>query len=173
MEFDPNNDKLAVFHRLFRAYYAELHRYAFTILKNNQLAEDIVQNVFLTLWQKRDGIQIGEKIGNYLYTTTYHLSLNHLRNQKVKKRYVAEAMNTVKLHDNSATEKIAASDLHTRIQAVVEKLPARCRAVFLKSRVEGKRYAEIATEMNISVKTVEAQIGKALKIFREELKDYL
>lgn len=173
LEVDRYDNKLAVFRHLFHAYYAKLHRYAFTILKDNHRAEDIVQNVFLKLWKNRDDILIGDKIGSYLYTTTYHFSLNYIRNHKVREQYMREAAGIANPPVDDVNEGIAASELSVHIHTVIEKLPARCRTVFLKSRVEGKKYAEIAAEMNISVKTVEVQIGKALKIFRKELKDYL
>lgn len=173
MNVDQHNNKSAVFYHLFHAYYAKMHRYAYTILKDNHLAEDIVQTVFLKLWEKGDKMLMEEKIGNYLYKTTHNLSLNYIRDQKVKEKYMREAAGVADPLVDHVNEEISASELSGHIRAVIKKLPEGCRAVFLKSRVEGKKYAEIAAEMNISVKTVEAQIGKALKIFREELKDYL
>ncbi len=173
MEGKEYNNKLTVFRRLFNAYYAKLHRYAFTIVKNNDVADDITQTVFLKLWEKRDKVLMDNKIGSYLYKTAYHLSLNSIRNNKVKERYIKDISENRHSSANNIDDEASASDLSKLIREVTERLPARCQLVFLKSRVEGKKYTEIATEMNISVKTVEAQISKALKIFREELKDYL
>jgi RNA polymerase sigma-70 factor (ECF subfamily) len=172
LEDKQDNPKLAVFCRLFHAYYAKLHRYAYTILKDNDVAEDIVQTVFLKLWEKKDGLLMEEKIGSYLYKITYNLSLNYIRDNKTRNERTKDAARTLDPLTNHGDEDILVSDLSKRIRAVMETLPERCRLIFLKSRVEGKRYAEIASEMDISVKTVEAQIGKALKIFREKLQDY-
>ncbi len=173
MEREQYNDTLAVFCRLFHAYHEKLHRYAFTILKDNDVAEDIVQTVFLKLWEKRERLQIEEKIGGYLYRATYNLSLNHIRDNKIRKKHIKEAKRSVPSLANDVEENTLASELAKRIQDVMKGLPERCRLVFFKSRVEGKKYSEIAAELNISVKTVEVQMGKALKIFREKLQDYL
>lgn len=173
MESNQNNTKLVAFCHLFHAYYAKLHRYAFTILKDNDDAEDITQTVFLRLWEKKDELLMEEKIGGYLYKSTYNLSLNHIRNNKTRDKRIKDANRAVNPIVNNVDEDILASELSTHIREVIDRLPERCRLIFLKSRIEGKKYIDIAAEMNISVKTVEAQIGKALKIFREELKDYL
>ncbi len=162
-----------MFHRLFHAYYEKLHRYAFTILKDNHIAEDIVQAVFLKLWEKKDQLLMENQIGSYLYRTTYNLSLNYIRDNKTRKRHIKNVSKTIHSSVDNVNEKLSGSELSIHIHEVIETLPPRCKLIFLKSRKEGKKYKEIAAEMNISVKTVEAQMGKALKIFREALKDYL
>ena len=173
MKASGNKDHLAKFEQLFHAYHAKLHRYAFTLLKDMDAASDIVQVVFKKLWEKRDDLLMEDTIKGYLYKATHNLCLNSIRDQKVRAQHLqVVALNTATIHGN-ARDKVMVNELTVRIQAVTDSLPPQCRLVFIKSRVEGKKYAEIASELNISVKTVEVQIGKALKIFRSKLGDYL
>ncbi len=164
---------MAKFEQLFHDYHAKLHRYAFTLLKDADAASDIVQLVFKKLWEKRDELLMEEHIKAYLYKATHNLCLNSIRDQKLRVRHVqAMAMNAPMMAAN-ARDKVVVSELSVKIKSVTDSLPAQCRLVFIKSRVEGMKYTDIANELNISVKTVEAQIGKALKIFRARLGEYL
>lgn len=164
---------MAAFRQLFHLYHEKLHRYAFTIVKDNDASEDIVQVVFLNLWEKKDRLLGEEKIGSYLYKSIYNLSLNHIRNKKTKLKNTKDASRIGDHLVQNAADRTIANDLSTGIRQVLNSLPTQCRIIFLKSREDGKKYAEIAAELGISVKTVEAQIGKALKIFRKQLQDYL
>lgn len=168
---DPEyQQQLAIFEALFHDYHAKLHRYACTLLKDEDQASDIVQQVFVRLWEKREKVVMGDAIRGYLYRAVYTLCLNYIRDGKTKAQYIAHAGRNM---DHIVEDKLQASELSNRINIIMESLPPQCRLVFVKSRIEGKKYAEIAAEMNISVKTVEAQIGKALSLFRSKLADYL
>lgn len=173
LEGKKNKDPLAVFSKLFHVYHAKLHRYAFTILKDNDTAEDIVQTVFINLWERMDHLQLEDAIGSYLYKSTYNRCLNHIRNDKTREQRTYDAAGRMHQAVNNAEDRVRTTELSGRIQTVLENLPPQCRLIFVKSRMENKRYATIAMEMGISVKTVEAQMGKALKIFRDKLKNYL
>lgn len=152
----------------FHAYFEKLFDYAFTIVKDNGEAKDIVQSAFIKLWEKRAAINFPASARSYLYTTVYHLSLNTVRNRKIRESHHQYVMPTSAAGSiNTAEEK----EIRARIQQAIDTLPPRCREVFCKSRLEGKKYATIATEMEISVKTVEVQMGKALKALREQLAD--
>lgn len=154
------------FKTLFFDYFSKLHHYALTIVKNEDEAKDIVQSAFLKLWQKRDEVDINAAGKSYLYTTVYRLSLNSLRDRKVQVEYPADLIAA-----GSTSNPSEIQELRTKLNLAIEQLPLRCKDVFYKSRFEGKKYAQIADEMNISVKTVEAQMGKALKLLRENLSD--
>jgi len=149
----------------FQMYFEGLYRYAFTILKNNDDAKDAVQSVFVKIWEKRAIIDEQQSVQSYLYTSVYNYCLNIKRKEKVRKEYV---------QNNQLTPQTNSDQLVTReniktITDALESLPPQCRLIFFKSRFEKKKYAEIAEELNLSVKTIEAQIGKALKILREKL----
>ncbi|MFX1704746.1 RNA polymerase sigma-70 factor [Chitinophaga sp. CC14] len=153
----------------FHTYFEGLHRYAFTILKDNNEAKDAVQAVFLKLWEKRTTIDGQQSVKSYLYTAIYHYCLNIKRHEKIKDHYVSTNNHTTGEFRNTLVSK----ETQQRIMVCIEKLPPQCKLIFTKSRFEGKKYAAIAAEMNLSVKTVEAQIGKALRILREELSDMM
>lgn len=151
----------------FQTYFEGLHRYAFTILKDNDEAKDAVQVVFLKLWEKRTTIDGQQSVKSYLYTAIYHYCLNIKRHKKIKDHYATTNNHPAGEFRNALVSK----ETQQRIMACIGKLPPQCKLIFTKSRFEGKKYADIAAEMDLSVKTVEAQIGKALRILRAELSD--
>ena len=163
------NQSGVLFERCFHDTYEGLHRYAYTIIKDNEEARDIVQRVFIKLWEKQDTINLQQSARLYLYTAVHNLCLNAIRDQKTRKKYIDHHKHTAQhiAWETGAEEK----ELQQQIHHAIEALPPRCREVFCKSRLEGKRYAEIAEELQISVKTVEVQMGKALKILRSLLAD--
>lgn len=168
-EMEQSHDKLvSLVEHYFHTYYESLHRYAFTILKDNDQAKDAVQAVFLKLWEKRSTIDEEQSVKSYLYTAVYNYCLNVKRHDKVKDRYAAESSVT-----GDDSNQLVSKEISQRIMAQVAALPPQCQLIFTKSRFEGKKYATIAAEMNLSVKTVEAQMGKALKILREKLLDLI
>lgn len=158
----------AHYKQCFQEYFEKLFGYAFTIVGDNAEAKDIVQSAFLKLWEKRGDIDIAGAGRAYLYTTVYHLSLNAIRHRKVRDRHLSLTVpQGSPAHHHTAEQK----EIRLRIQQAINRLPPRCREVFCKSRLEGKKYAAIATELNISIKTVEVQMSKALSMLREQLAD--
>lgn len=160
------------FSESFYTYYEDLHRYAYTLLRNNDEARDVVQDVFLKYWKKEKQLPAAPMVRQYLYRAVYNTCMNRMRHEKVRLRYLQYRDDT-QATSEAATLPVLEKELKARIDAAIALLPAQCRIVFLKSRNEEKRYAEIAKELDISVKTVEAQVAKALRILREELADYL
>ena len=162
------------FEQLFKEHFKSLYAYAFTILKNEAIAEETVQNFFYKIWEKKvpDNIQISLKA--YLYKAVYHESLNYLKHQKIKARYQMHVMHQSKNHiDHAASRRILAKELEERLRDAMNALPQQCRTIFQLSRFDGLKYQEIADQLGISVKTVENQMGKALKQLRVKLIDYL
>jgi RNA polymerase sigma-70 factor (ECF subfamily) len=162
------------FEQLFKEHFKSLYAYAFTILKNESIAEETVQNVFYKIWEKKvpDNIQISLKA--YLYKAVYHESLNYLKHQKIKARYQSHVMHQSRNHtDQNASRRILAKELEEKLRNAMNALPQQCRTIFQLSRFEGLKYQEIAEQLGISVKTVENQMGKALKQLRVKLIDYL
>jgi RNA polymerase sigma-70 factor (ECF subfamily) len=157
-----------LFEESFNKFFDPLHRYAFTILKNSDQASDAVQSVFIKWWEAKTAIANLDEIRKYLFTAVYRSSLNVIRNEKVKQLHVVtysqEQESETKFHDSAELE-----ELDMQIKLAIESLPPQCRTIFYKSRFEEKKYAEIAADMNLSVKTIEVQMGKALKLLREKL----
>ena len=148
----------------FQEYFERLCRYAFTILRDEDEAKDAVQTIFLKLWEKSADLDDNQSIKSYLYTSVYNYCLNIKRHQKVKERHLATARDpTYEMEDS-----ISRNENNQQIMASLENLPPRCRRIFIMSRLDEKKYAEIAAELGISIKTVEVQMGKALKLLRNK-----
>ena len=154
----------------FDQYFERLYAYAFTIVKDSAEAKDIVQSAYVKLWEKRNEVNWPTSVQSYLYTTVYRLSLNIVRNRKIRNAHHQKIVPMQQSEMRNSAEQKESSE---RIQKAIDELPPRCKEVFYKSRMEGKTYADIAMELDISVKTVEVQIGKALKFLRERLADMI
>jgi RNA polymerase sigma-70 factor, ECF subfamily len=162
-----------VFETVFRKHYQALCNYACGILKDMDDAEEVVQSIFMKFWEQREGIEINVSLKSYLYRAVHNTCLNrlkHLKIQEVHKQYVG---NFYEENHDSATEIMDKVELENRIADALEKLPEQCRLIFKMSRFEELKYQEIADKLGLSIKTIENQIGKALRIMRVELADYL
>jgi RNA polymerase sigma-70 factor, ECF subfamily len=147
----------------FHQYFEGLRRYAYTLLRDDEEAKDAAQAIFLKLWEKADEIDSSQSVKSYLYTSVYNHCLNIKRHQKVKDRHAASSKEpTYTMQDNLSKKEDS-----RQVTVFLESLPPRCREIFVMSRLDGKKYTEIASELGISVKTVEAQMGKALKRINE------
>lgn len=156
------------FQQIFNANYQGLCQYAFTILKDSDEVQDIVQSVFLKIWEKRHELEIKHSIRSYLFKAVYHQCINQLEHRTVKLKHEEYAAYT---QPSAQAPEIFPLELEKNIVTAVKGLPEQCRIIFMMSRYEEMRYAEIAKHLRISVNTVENQISKALKILRAKLKD--
>lgn len=176
MDYQPAQatyaDTTAAFEQVFKEHFKGLHSYAFTIVRDDADAEEIVQNVFYKLWERREQIAELQSVNAYLYRSVYNESLNYLKHQKVKMAYQSHAVNHTP-QSSDAGDNASLKELEGRIQAAMNDLPEQCRTIFQLSRFEELKYREIADRLGISVKTVENQMGKALKILRSKLAEYL
>ncbi|MES2133177.1 MAG: RNA polymerase sigma-70 factor [Bacteroidota bacterium] len=160
------------FEQIFRAYYKALVHYAKTILKDMDDSEDIVQQVFVSVWEKRLKIEIHTSLRALLYKSVHNACLNKIKQQQVRSGYAKEV---IQLHNEQGTtqDSMQQKELQHKIEAAMDMMPEQCAKIFKMSRFEQMKYQEIADTLNLSVKTIENQMGKALKIMREQLKEYL
>jgi len=165
-------DNDASFEHLFKTHYNALHAYAHMMLKDEDLAEEIVQGMFLKFWEKRQNLQI-QSIKAYLYKCVYNDSLNYLKQEKTKIKYQQFTLHTMNTEHESAASKIELTELQKRLSIALNQLPEQCRTIFQMSRFEELKYREIAERLGLSIKTIENQMGKALKILRLRLADFL
>ncbi len=165
-------DREIAFERAFKEHFKALHAYAFTIIRDEENAEEIVQNVFFKLWEKKEQMEGITSLKAYLYKATYNDSLNFLKHNKVRAAYetYAKATNSDR---NDAVDTLSTKELQAKIDKALNELPEQCRTIFQMSRFEELKYREIADQLGLSVKTVENQMGKALKVLREKLADCL
>lgn len=164
---------ITVFEMLFRTYYQPLCNYAYTFLQDREDAEEIVQSTFLMVWEKRDTLAIRTSVKPYLYAMVRNACLNVLKHEKIKQRHAGEEIALAERAHDSVSQVVATRELEHRIKIAMDELPEQCRLVFKLSRFEELKYSEIAEQLNISIKTVENHMGKALRIMREQLKDFL
>lgn len=157
---------------LFRQYYATMCQAAYKILPDEHIIEDLVQDVFYEIWKKRKTLKIKNSVVAYLRKATRNKTLNYIRDQKIDLRN-APLKEDLKSKNNSTIQALMADDLQTEIDQAIDNLPQRCRLVFVLNRFEELSYQEIADQLDISVKTVENQISKALKSLRNSLGRYL
>ena len=162
-----------VFETIFRRYYSSLCSYAFTIIHDLNDAEEVVQDVFLKLWEKHQSIKIHASLKSYLYRAVHNSCLNRLKHQKVKQKHDEHWLSQKETVSEDASKKVREEEIEKAIHDAIEGLPEQCKAVFMLSRFEHLTYAEIADNRSISVKTVENHMIKALRILREKLKDFL
>ncbi len=168
-EISKSNEK--AFEKLFHRYYGHLCLFASRIIQNDNAAEEIVQDFFVKLWEKREQITIETSVKSYLFRAVKNLCLNFIQHNKTKLRYaqsiLAEVSNN-QTDDDSFTE----INLAEKIEESIQSLPTKRREIFRLSREEGLKYREIAEKLNISIKTVETQMGLAIKTLRYKLKSY-
>ncbi len=156
----------------FREQYEGLGRYAYSILKNQDAAEDVVQKLFTTIWEKRNELEIYD-LNAYLYRSVYNLSLNELKSLKRTQFSDSISEKADLQHSDKTNHSLLREELEHQIEDAMDKLPEKCGEVFRLSRLEELSYREISDRLNISIKTVENHMGKALKMMRNELKDYV
>lgn len=158
----------AAFEEAFRAHYRPLCAFANTYLNDRDRSEDLVQELFVKLWNERERLNVTTSLKAYLFSAVRNRSFNELE-KVVRMKPINESLHDTPLEDSRSEED------HTwrsaRVLAAIEALPEERRKVFKLSRNEGLKYLEIAERLGISVKTVENQMGKALKTLREELAD--
>jgi len=164
-------DKSA-FETLFKAHYSHLCAYAKTFLIDLDAAQDLVQEFLFQLWQKREELPVDVHPAAYLFKSIQNRCLNVLKHRKIQDKHRDFTINSVREHENTELEQ-ETNELHEKIRQTIDKLPPERRKVFVMHRYEEMKYREIAEKLNISIKTVENQIGKALSFLRDELKDYL
>ena len=159
------------FDDIFRAHYTGLVGFAYSILKDRAEAEDTAQEVMLELWRRRSNIVLETSLRAYLFQSARNRALNRIRHQRVVNR--AEPEVTPPSPSPRPDRVLIEREMAAVVQQALADLPDRCREVFRLSREQGLRYAEIAEAMGISIKTVEAQIGKALRLLRSRLAPWL
>lgn len=167
------NGNEAAFEKVFKTYFRNLHAFAYTFMKDDIIAEEIVQNVFFRIWEKKEQLQIDDSLKAYLYRSVHNESLNHLKHLKIKNSFQLQYSGNMESSNQDASNQMVAAELENDIQKAISELPPQCRTIFQMSRFEQLKYQQIADQLNISIKTVENQMGKALKVLRSKLVEYL
>lgn len=165
-------DRAILFESVFKAHFKNLAAYALMIVKDPAAAEEIVQQVFFRLWEQKDEVVRQDTVATYLYRAVHNTCLNYLKHARVREGYKSH-VHLTSSETGHDTDHAALRELREKIDEALNDLPEQCRTIFQMSRYEDMKYRDIAEKLGISVKTVENQLGKALKILRTRLADYL
>ena len=161
------------FEELFQKHFKGLCFFAQNYVKDFDMAKEIVQDSFINLWEKRQSIDVSKSVKTYLTTSIRNKCLNYLRDTKKFNTEIILSDVLFQEIDYEQSDKLIEKELNNKINNAIDDLPEKCKNIFVLNRFENLKYKEIADELDISIKTVETQMSKALKYLREQLKDYL
>ena len=161
----------ALFEQLFKTHFVHLCNFAIQFVNDNDTAKDITQKVFIKLWEKRDNIDPQKSIQSYLFTSVRNRCFNFIRDNKKYRSKVLD-LETIDMDIAFEVDDNGYLELEEKITNALKTLPNKCKQVFEMSRFKKMKYKDIAVELNVSVKTVEAHITKALKSLRKQLNEY-
>lgn len=166
----------AEFESLFRAHYAALCAFVSRMVGSRAVAEELVQEVFLYLWEHRATWSAHTSVRTYLFTAARNATLNYLRREKLEERASHGDETTIALFTRSQLEierEVALAEFERAVKRAIAQLPPRCGEVYTLSREQFLSYAEIGELLGISTKTVEVHMGRAFKLLRKQLAPYL
>lgn len=163
---------IKAFELLFRRYYSPLCWYAASIVGNGEVAEEIVEELFYTIWKEKEKLNIFHSVKSYLYTAAWNGCLQHQRQRQKDEELQRKMSQRIPTYTSSPEDEAEFEDLQRTVDRCLARMSERCRNIFLMHRDEGLKYAEIAQRLGISVKTVEANMSKALALLRKEIETY-
>ena len=167
------NGSTAAFDLCFELYFTGLCSFANKLVRNPTVAQDIVQDLFVNLWIKRENLEIHTSLKSFLFQSVKNNCLDHIKHSQIEHAFAIRYINeNAEEYENISSDYTKKEILHT-LDLAIEKLPKQCKTVFLMSRFDYKSYKEIAEVLGLSVKTVENHMGRALHIIRLELKEFL
>lgn len=169
---DIKSGNIKEFELLFREFYKPLLIHANRILQDGQEAEEVVQNLFFNIWKNRQDLSINISVNSYLYSAVRNNCLQFIKRQKIKTKY-EQYLLSYSADSIEPIEYLEYNELHNKLYQVMNDLPERCQEIFKLNRFQGLKYQEIADQLKISIKTVEANMSKALKHFRKNLNEFM
>lgn len=159
----------SAFEELFQIYYSRLCVFSNSYVKSLDLARDVVQEVYIKIWDNKENFHITQSLKAYLYQAVRNQSLNFLQQKKQMERLESRLKKQQEISESSRTEELNTEELSQKVWRLVEELPERRRTIFILYRKHGLSYSEIAEVLGIARKTVENQMGKSLQFLREHL----
>lgn len=163
---------MLAFDTLYHKYNRRIYKFAVSILKSSEDAENILQDVFLKLWINRDNVEKYSSVRHYIFSITYNSSITIIRGKMKESRFLESLKNMQDFEHDPVNLEIEYKELEGKLNEIIESLPERQKEVYLLHKVEGLKYSEIAERLNISVNTIENHMSRALKFIRERLGNY-
>jgi RNA polymerase sigma-70 factor, ECF subfamily len=175
--WNPSHEKIKrgdikEFEKVFKAYYTPLCYFVNKMLDNTEVSRELVSDFFYHYWKNRETIHISSSLKAYMYQSVRNRALKFIEHQRVEKKYEGRVLENTSTEPSNLHDEMELAEMSQIIERTLVKMPGRCREIFLLSREQGLKYREIAERLGVSVKTVEASMGKALQMFRESLGDY-
>jgi RNA polymerase sigma-70 factor (ECF subfamily) len=163
---------MLAFDELYRKYIRRLYRFSYSILKSREEAENIVQNVFLNLWQNREKAEKISSVKYYVFTIAYNSAISIIRKKARESQFIEYVKTLQDMKEEPVDLQFEYKELDERVSAIINSLPVRQKEVYQLHRIEGLKYAEISERLNISINTIENHMSRALKTIREKLGNY-
>jgi len=160
------------FDALYEKYCKRVYKFAYSILKSREEAENLMQDVFLNLWENRHKVEKDSSVKSYVFTITYHAAISVIRKKARESEFVEYLKSVQKINVESVDVVLEYNELTNKLDEIINTLPQRQKEVYLLHRVEALKYNEIAERLNISVNTIENHMSRALKTIREKLGNY-
>jgi RNA polymerase sigma-70 factor (ECF subfamily) len=164
---------IGAFELLFRKYYEELCQWAFHYLRDRDSSEEVVQDLFYRIWRDRETMEIRTALKSYLYKAVSNNCKMILNTRHRRSAIEADMAKENPISQPQPSQELEATEIREVVNKTLNELPERPAAIFRMSRYEGLKYREIAEKLSISIKTVEANMGKALEMFRKNLQEYI
>jgi len=163
----------AAYELLFKEYYQLLTVFANKYLNDIENAKEIIQDLFVHLYEKRDHLDINSSLKSYLFRSTHNRCINYINAQKIRNKYADHVKQIDTGKENSLENEVNKTELEHALYKAIDDLPPKCQIIFKMNRFEGLSNSEIADKLSLSKRTIETQISKALKILRVKMKPYM
>jgi RNA polymerase sigma-70 factor (ECF subfamily) len=160
------------FDALYRKYNKKLYKFGFSILKSTEEAENLIQDVFLNLWENRHKVEKNSSIKSYVFTITYNSAISIIRKKARESQFIEYLKTLQDISVEAVNVELEYNELTNKLDEIIKGLPQRQKEVYLLHKVEGLKYNEIAERLNISVNTIENHMSHALKTIRKKLGNY-
>jgi RNA polymerase sigma-70 factor, ECF subfamily len=165
-------DNMFAFDILYKKYCKKVYKFGYSILKSKEEAENLMQDVFLSLWVNRHKVEKDSSIKSYVFTITYNSAISTLRKKVRESEFVEYLKSLQEIREEPVDAGLEYKELTNKLEKIINELPRRQKEVYLKHKVEGLKYIEIAELLNVSVNTIENHMSRALKTIREKLGNY-
>ena len=165
-------DNMFAFDLLYKKYSKKVFKFGYSILKSTEESENLIQDVFLNLWENRHTVKNDSSIKSFVFTITYNSAISVLRKKAREEKFIEYLKSLQELHEEPVNSEIEFNELSDKLDKIINKLPQRQKEVYQLHKIEGLTYKQIAERLNISVNTIENHMAGALKTIRKNLGNY-
>jgi RNA polymerase sigma-70 factor (ECF subfamily) len=165
-------DNMLAFDILYKKYSKRIYRFGYSILKSQEDTENLIQDVFLNLWEKRQNVKRDASVKFYLFTIAYNSAITLIRKKSKESEFISYLKSLPELNQEPTSLKTEFNELTNKLEEIIQKLPQRQKQIYLLHKVKGLKYSEIAEQLKISANTIENHMSRALKTIRAKLESY-